>query len=218
MIDPKAFLPSKAFLTKGVGRHKEKLTSFELALRDAHVAQYNLVRVSSIFPPHCTLVSWEQGVKLLVPGQVVFAVVAEASTNEPSRLTAAAIGLAIPADPNHPGYIPEHHAVGQPRRQPRRVFGGPAVREAVPAAGFFRRVAADGAGDLAGRIGRVVQPQRRHVLRDPEVRHARLHPGREAGRLDLGLFLAERSGLRAPLLRPSRMCWQARPCRRWRRK
>ena len=113
MIDPKMFLPTRAFLTKGVGRHKEKLTSFELALREAHIAQYNLVRVSSIFPPNCQLVSWEQGVKQLMPGQVVFAVVAEASTNEPSRLAAAALGLAIPADPNHHGYISEHHAFGQ---------------------------------------------------------------------------------------------------------
>ena len=56
MIDPKLFVPTKAFLTKGVGRHKEKLTSFEMALRDAHLASYNLVRVSSIFPPLCELV------------------------------------------------------------------------------------------------------------------------------------------------------------------
>lgn len=113
MIDPKMFMPSRAFLTKGVGRHREKLTSFELALREAHVAQYNLVRVSSIFPPHCQLVSREEGVKNLMPGQVVFAVVAEAQTNEPSRLAAASIGLAIPADQSHHGYISEHHAFGQ---------------------------------------------------------------------------------------------------------
>ncbi len=117
MIEPKTFLPSKAFLTKGVGRHKEKLTSFELALRNARVASYNLVRVSSIWPPHCTLVSLDEGVRMLEPGQVVFAVVAEASTNEPSRLATAAIGLAIPADPAHHGYISEHHAFGQ-RQQP----------------------------------------------------------------------------------------------------
>ncbi|HEX9692164.1 MAG TPA: arginine decarboxylase, pyruvoyl-dependent [Gemmatimonadales bacterium] len=117
MIDATTFMPSRAFLTKGVGRHKEKLTSFELALRDAHVAQYNLVRVSSIWPPHCEQVSWERGVSGLRPGQVVFAVVAEASTNEPSRLATAAIGLAIPADPSHHGYISEHHAFGQ-RREP----------------------------------------------------------------------------------------------------
>lgn len=113
MLDPRNFVPSKAFVTKGVGRHREKLTSFELALRDARIAQYNLVRVSSIWPPNCQMVSWEQGIKLLQPGQVVFAVVAEAQTNEPSRLAAAAIGLAQPADQNHHGYISEHHAFGQ---------------------------------------------------------------------------------------------------------
>ena len=113
MIDSKSFVPTRAFLTKGVGRHKEKLTSFEMALREAHVAQYNLVRVSSIFPPNCQLVSREEGVKSLMPGHVVFAVVAESQTNEPSRLAAASIGLAIPADPSHHGYISEHHAFGQ---------------------------------------------------------------------------------------------------------
>jgi arginine decarboxylase len=113
VIDPKLFLPTKAFLTKGVGRHREKLTSFEMALRDAHVAQFNIVRVSSIFPPNCQLISREEGLKLLQPGQVTFAVVAQAETNEPSRLAASAIGLAIPADSSHHGYISEHHAFGQ---------------------------------------------------------------------------------------------------------
>src|SRR2546425_7149448 len=55
LIDSRMFVPTKAFLTKGVGRHKEKLTSFEMSLRDAHLANFNLVRVSSIFPPHCEL-------------------------------------------------------------------------------------------------------------------------------------------------------------------
>jgi arginine decarboxylase len=115
MITASTFMPTKAFLTKGIGRHKEKLTSFEMALREARIAQYNLVRVSSIWPPNCELVSWEEGIANLSPGQVVFAVVAEASTNEPSRLATAAIGLAIPADPSHHGYISEHHAFGQRR-------------------------------------------------------------------------------------------------------
>ena len=117
MINPQDFLPGRAFLTKGVGRHREKLTSFELALRDARIAHLNLVRVSSIWPPHCKLVSCEDGLRSLVPGQIVFAVVAQASTNEPSRLATASIGLAIPADPNHHGYISEHHTFGQ-RREP----------------------------------------------------------------------------------------------------
>jgi len=107
------FVPTKGFLTRGVGRHKEKLTSFEMALRDAGIEKCNLVRVSSIFPPHGKLVTRQEGVQVLQPGQVVFAVLAEMSTNEPSRMVAASIGLAIPADPNHYGYISEHHAYGQ---------------------------------------------------------------------------------------------------------
>src|SRR6267143_1146775 len=112
------FIPTKAFLTKGVGRHKEKLTSFEMALRDAHLANFNLVRVSSIFPPHCELVDREEGMSMLKPGQVVFAVIAESATNEPSRLVAASIGVAMPADPSHHGYISEHHSYGRTRRSP----------------------------------------------------------------------------------------------------
>jgi len=106
-------MPTKAFLTKGVGRHKEKLTSFEMALRDAHLASYNLVRVSSIFPPQCELVDREEGQSNLLPGQVLFTVVAESSTNEPSRLVSASIGLAMPSDVSHHGYISEHHSYGQ---------------------------------------------------------------------------------------------------------
>jgi arginine decarboxylase len=106
-------MPTRAFLTKGVGRHKEKLTSFEMALRDAHLASFNLVRVSSIFPPHCQLVDREEGSQNLRPGQVLFTVLAESATNEPSRLVAASIGLAVPSDPSHHGYISEHHSYGQ---------------------------------------------------------------------------------------------------------
>ena len=31
-------VPKRIFLTKGVGKHRERLTSFELALRDAGIA------------------------------------------------------------------------------------------------------------------------------------------------------------------------------------
>lgn len=107
------FVPKKMFFTKGVGRHKEKLQSFEMALRDAGVAEYNLVQVSSIFPPNCKRVSRDEGKKYLPPGQVVFCVMARSETNEPNRLVVASIGLAQPADPNHHGYLSEHHAFGE---------------------------------------------------------------------------------------------------------
>ena len=106
-------VPKKIFFTKGVGKHKERLSSFELALRDAGIAAQNLVRVSSIFPPQCKLVPRSQGLKYLSPGEVVFAVVAENSTREPHRLLAASIGVAIPADRNTYGYLSEHHSFGE---------------------------------------------------------------------------------------------------------
>ncbi len=106
-------IPKKAFLTSGVGIHREQLTSFEMALREAGIANYNLVTVSSIFPPHCELIEREAGAAMLRPGQIVFAVLSRSQTNEPSRLAAASIGLAIPKDPAHHGYISEHHAFGQ---------------------------------------------------------------------------------------------------------
>ena len=117
MIDSDVLVPQKAFLTRGIGRHKEMLTSYELALRDASIAQYNLVTVSSIFPAHCKLVPRARGEKALRPGQIVFVVQARSQTNEPSRLATASIGLAIPKDPNHYGYVSEHHGFGMPRGQ-----------------------------------------------------------------------------------------------------
>lgn len=106
-------IPKKVFFTKGVGKSKEQLTSFELALRDAGLAPFNLVTVSSIFPPHAQRISRTEGLKLLKPGQVVFVVMSRTASNEPNRLLAASIGCAIPADKNIFGYLSEHHAFGQ---------------------------------------------------------------------------------------------------------
>ncbi len=107
------FVPKRMFLTKGVGKHRERLTSFELALRSAGIAACNLVRVSSIFPPRCKLIPRSEGVKELKPGQVTFVVISENSTREPHRLIAASVGVAIPSDRNTFGYLSEHHSFGQ---------------------------------------------------------------------------------------------------------
>jgi len=106
-------VPKEAFLTKGVGRHREKLTSFEMALRNAGIARQNLVRVSSIFPPHCKLISREKGLQRLEPGSITFCVMSDNATCEPNRLIASSIGVAIPKDRSHYGYLSEHHSYGQ---------------------------------------------------------------------------------------------------------
>ena len=101
------------FFTKGVGVHKEKLTSFEMALRDAGIAHFNLVTVSSIFPPNCKKVSKDEGLKELNPGEVVFCVMSRNETNEPNRLMAASVGVAIPSENGTYGYLSEHHSFGE---------------------------------------------------------------------------------------------------------
>ncbi|GBD87894.1 pyruvoyl-dependent arginine decarboxylase [bacterium BMS3Abin03] len=107
------YLPTKIFFTKGVGRNKEYLTSFELALRDAHIQMCNLVTVSSIYPVNCKRIPLKEGLKEIQPGQIIHAVMARNSTNEPNRMIAASIGVALPADKKLYGYLSEHHPNGQ---------------------------------------------------------------------------------------------------------
>jgi arginine decarboxylase len=106
-------VPGKIFFTKGVGVHKDKLASFELALRSAGVEKCNLVYVSSIFPPNCQIISKDEGLKLLQVGEITFCVMARNETNEPNRLISAAIGLAVPKDKAQYGYLSEHHTFGE---------------------------------------------------------------------------------------------------------
>jgi len=106
-------IPTKMFLTKGVGVHRDKLASFELALRDAGIEKCNLVSVSSILPPSCKIIPREEGLKLLSAGQITFCVLARNETNEPNRLISAAIGVAMPKNNNNYGYLSEHHSFGE---------------------------------------------------------------------------------------------------------
>ncbi len=105
-------VPAKMFLTKGVGIHKDKLASFELSLRNAGIEKFNLVLVSSILPPNCKMISKDEGLTYLKPGQITYCVMAKNETNEPNRLVSAAIGVAIPKGDKSYGYLSEHHAFG----------------------------------------------------------------------------------------------------------
>ncbi|HLN10890.1 MAG TPA: arginine decarboxylase, pyruvoyl-dependent, partial [Xanthobacteraceae bacterium] len=110
-------IATSMFLTTGIGVHRNQLTSFEFALRDADVEQQNIVTVSSILPPRCELITREAGVATLRPGEITFCILARAETNEPGRRIHASIGLARPADPDMYGYVAEHHGYGMTREQ-----------------------------------------------------------------------------------------------------
>jgi len=106
-------VPTKVFLTKGIGRHKAKLQSFELALRDAGIEKFNIVQVSSILPPDCEIIPRDRGLRLLKPGQIVYCVMSKNETDEPNRLLAASVGIAVPANRHEYGYLSEYHSFGE---------------------------------------------------------------------------------------------------------
>ncbi len=111
------FVPQRIFFTKGVGVHKDRLASFELALRKAGVEKCNLVYVSSIFPPGCKQISKTEGLKCLKAGGITYCVMARNETSEPNRLVSAAIGLAMPSVAEEYGYLSEHHAFGETEKK-----------------------------------------------------------------------------------------------------
>jgi arginine decarboxylase len=88
-----------------------------LALRNAGIQHCNIVNVSSIIPPGCKLISREKGLKMLKPGEITFVVLARNQTNEPHRLIAASIGVAIPSGKNNYGYLSEHYSFGRRMRR-----------------------------------------------------------------------------------------------------
>ena len=108
----RSFVPEQVFFTKGVGVHRFRLSSFEDALRNAGVANQNLVSVSSILPPGCKIIPKEEGLKKLSPGSIRFTVMARIDTNELGRRIGASIGLAQPKDITKWGYLSEVHDYG----------------------------------------------------------------------------------------------------------
>jgi arginine decarboxylase len=112
-----SFVPTKVFLTKGVGHHKYQLKSFEEALRKAGVAQQNLVQVSSILPPGCKVISRKKGLQQLTPGEICYCVMARADTNEYGRLVASSVGIAVPKAGSKWGYLSEVHGHGMNQQE-----------------------------------------------------------------------------------------------------
>ena len=78
----------------------------------------------------------------------------------------------------------QHLAIDGDDAHAQHVVHGESVFQAMHAARVFRHVAADAAGDLRGRVGRVIQRVRRRRFRDGQVAHARLHHGRARIRIE----------------------------------
>lgn len=106
------YQPTQIILTCGKGNALKQLVSFEMALRDAEVAGFNLVKVSSILPPNVIPTKNRDILKTIRAGSIIYCVLSQCQSNENSRLISSAIGVAINKDKNGYGYISEHHSYG----------------------------------------------------------------------------------------------------------
>ncbi len=104
---PLLFTPTRVFFVSGTGVHKEERVATQHAMREAGVADMNLVKVSSVIAPGCTIIPAEEGRALLKPGAMAFAVIATAQTAEPHQRIAVALAWAKPDKDGCPGYIAE---------------------------------------------------------------------------------------------------------------
>jgi len=71
-------------------------------------------KTASVIPPACQLISREEGIRLLKPGQITSAIIAQTETNEPGQIISAGIGMAKPKDKTQHGFLIEvEQAIGR---------------------------------------------------------------------------------------------------------
>lgn len=93
----------KYILNSSIGYGKSELTSFDNALLNCKIANYNLVKVSSILPARSKKVE-----EVDIPkGSVIFTAYASLSSNKKGQLMSAAVGVGLPKEKEKIGVIME---------------------------------------------------------------------------------------------------------------
>jgi len=95
--------PKHFCLVSGCGKDKIKLLSFDKALFDAGVANYNHVKISSILPKGCLL---EEKIAA-APGSIFHSAYATISSNK-TGLVSSAVAVGIPKGDKEIGVIMEY--------------------------------------------------------------------------------------------------------------
>ena len=101
-------IPRTYFLVKGSSEGHTPLNAFDGALLNAGVGNTNLVKVSSIIPPH----SKEIQPITFPQGTIVPAAYAYISSDIPGEIISAAVAIALPKTDDQPGLIMEYSARG----------------------------------------------------------------------------------------------------------
>jgi arginine decarboxylase len=109
--------PTKYFMVSGASEGFSLLNAFDGALLRAGIGDTNLVKMSSIVPPYCTLID---PVKI-PPGSLVPTAYASMTSDVPGQMISSAVAVALPEDPVHAGLIMEYSARGTRKEIEERV-------------------------------------------------------------------------------------------------
>ncbi len=101
--------PTKYFLVSGASDGYTPLNAFDGALLQAGIGNTNLVKMSSIVPPHCRLIS----PIALPPGALVPTAYASITSDVPEEIISAGVAVALPEAENKNGLIMEYSAKGE---------------------------------------------------------------------------------------------------------
>jgi len=103
-------VPNAIVLTKGVAEGITELNALDNALLKAGAGNLNLVKVTSVLPPDCEVLSIDDplAINALVPGLVTPCVLSYEVSTEPGTVVSANVSVAVPKDGGNPGMIYEH--------------------------------------------------------------------------------------------------------------
>jgi len=101
-------IPKTYFLVSGSSEGYTRLNAFDGALLNADIGNTNLVKITSIIPPHCREI-----MPIRLPGgAIVPTAYASISSDIPGQIISAAVAVALPKDDDQPGLIMEYSARG----------------------------------------------------------------------------------------------------------
>ncbi len=95
-------------ISKGKGSSANGLPSFDKALLDAGVGNYNLVRLSSILPADCTYVDVKDIAAHIKEGSLLPTAYSTITSDVEGETIVSAIGVGIPKDKSNVGVIMEY--------------------------------------------------------------------------------------------------------------
>jgi arginine decarboxylase len=104
--------PTHYFVASGASDGYTPLNAFDGALLRAGIGNTNIVKMSSIVPPHCQLVAPIP----LPPGALVPTAYASITSDVPGEVISAGVAIALPEDENQNGLIMEYSAKGERRK------------------------------------------------------------------------------------------------------